>query len=129
MATHYNTKEGKKVALRFLKEAGLYTAWKEYISSDEKRKKYCSNTPRQITTKDWYKKTNIDSIFGDTLFTNFLLNKYNLNFPSTISSLFRFYLRTIYGNKFSLKLPFYYDAINKTICTIDKETNNIHIRK
>lgn len=125
----YNSKEGKKVALRFLKEAGLYSAWKEYVTSDEKRKKYCRTSPRALTVKNWYIKNYIDEIFGETLFTNFLLNKYNFHISSTISTVFRFYLRTIYGKKFRFKLRGDYESASRDLVIIDKETGNVNLFK
>lgn len=125
----YDSKEGKKVALRFLKEAGLYSAWKEYVTSDEKRKKYCSTSPKTLTVKNWYIKNYIDEIFGETLFTNFLLNKYNFYIPSTISTVFRFYLSTIYGKKFMFNLRRGYDSVSRDLVTIDKETGNVNLFK
>lgn len=121
----YNEKEGKKVALRFLKEAGLYTAWKEYIVNETERNKN-QGLIVNITVKNWSKRNFIDSIFGATLFTEFLKNKYGFEITSNISNFFRIYINEMYKNKFILRFSPRLSSILRQV--IDKETGNINIK-
>lgn len=75
--------ERKKVALRFLKETGLFLMWKRYIQDCQTKKNWaCCNW--NITKDNWYKKECISScwgscfeeysVFGSTCFTDYLLH-------------------------------------------------------
>ncbi len=121
----YNEKEGKKIALRFLKEAGLYTAWKEYIVNEAERNKN-QGSIINITVKNWGKRKFIDSIFGCTLFTEFLKNKYGFEMASNISNFFRVYIEEMYKNKFILSFSPKYNSFLRQ--AIDKETGSINIK-
>jgi len=121
----YNEKEGKKIALRFLKEAGLYTAWKEYIVNEAERNKN-QGSIINITVKNWGKRKFIDSIFGCTLFTEFLKNKYGFEMASNISNFFRVYIEEMYKNKFILSFSPRYSSFLRQ--AIDKETGSINIK-
>jgi len=121
----YNEKEGKKIVLRFLKEAGLYTAWKEYIVNEAERNKN-QGSIINITVKNWGKRKFIDSIFGCTLFTEFLKNKYGFEMASNISNFFRVYIEEMYKNKFILSFSPRYSSFLRQ--AIDKETGSINIK-
>lgn len=121
----YNEKEGKKIALRFLKEAGLYAAWKEYVVNEAERNKNQGSIVN-ITVKNWSKRNFIDSIFGCTLFTEFLKNKYGFEMASNISNFFRVYVEEMYKNKFILRFSPRYNSFLRQ--AIEKETGNINIK-
>ena len=80
-----NVIPAKKIAIRFIKEMGLFKAWKEYIKSD----KFYINIWNDC------KFTKIDEIFGYTNFTLYLHNKHKMNFNSTITYIFRYYLSVL----------------------------------
>lgn len=74
----------KKVALRFLKETGLFLMWRRYINDCQSKRNWacCS---WNITKDNWYKEKYITgtcwpqpfeeySVFGSTCFTDYLLN-------------------------------------------------------
>jgi len=98
-----------KIALRFLKELNLLTQWELYLKSRYK-------------TKSWYNRRYPDIIFGATNFTMFLRGK--LILPTTISSLFRAYLK-----KALPLIPRYSDCngVGEDMITFDKDTKNIEI--
>lgn len=75
----------KKIAIRFIKEMGLFKAWKEYVKSD---KYYLS-----LWNDCEFNK--IDEIFGNSTFTMYLHYKYNVKFSSTITHIFRCYLSVL----------------------------------
>lgn len=72
-------KDKKRLALRFLKETGLFEAWKFYIKKEK-------------INKNWYNKVFVDKIFGDSNFTYFLKIKYSIFLNTTITGMFRYYL-------------------------------------
>lgn len=115
-------KEFKKIALRFLKEAGLYKAFFKYILYNDLD---MSKTPY----KGWYDKKYINSIFGDTYFTQFIEKKYlNRDCGFTVTSLFKAYLEKKYPGRFKFSTPLYaremlLDRID-TITDIIKFNNN-----
>lgn len=76
--------ERKKVALRFLKETGLFLMWKRYIQDCQAKKNWASCN-WNITKDNWYKEECIKgsrwatsfeeySVFGNTCFTDYLLH-------------------------------------------------------
>lgn len=77
-------KRNLKIAKRFLKEIGLFNAWKEYTSSKSKF----------IFYDLWY----VDSIFSDTSFTNYLQVNKGIHLSNYISDIFVSYL-TLYFNE------------------------------
>ena len=79
-------KDKKKLALRFLKEIGLLTAWKTYISYELSRGCYSS------FKKPWYYKKYVDSIFGESDFTFFIERNYRIFMGAPITEIFRYYL-------------------------------------
>ena len=72
----------KKIATRFLKEAGLLNIWKEYIKHNERLQKKC-----------WYEERYIEDIFGRTTFTSFIEQKINKKIPFLVLSVFISYCR------------------------------------
>lgn len=75
-------KRNLKIAIRFLKEIGLFNAWKEYESSS-------------LHFYDlWY----VDSIFSDTSFTKYLQVNKGIHLSDYISDIFVSYL-TLYFNE------------------------------
>jgi hypothetical protein len=109
----------KKIAKRFLKELGLYSAWVIYVE-----------TEKALTNKSWYKKDYIDNIFGETTFTSFLGRTYGIRFEATISDMFRYYI--IKNNmNYVLKFPLRVcdlEGAEKTV-NIDKCTGKISFKK
>ena len=82
----------RKIALRFLKETGLYKAWFDYIK-----------TPRGkdfIGEKKWYDHEYVISIFGATRFTDYLADKYGITLNSAIYKYFRAYVELYYSDSF-----------------------------
>lgn len=110
--------EYKKIALRFLKEAGLLNYWRKYISSDG----YCSKVEdniERLTSSNWYKVKYIDRVFGRTLISEFLEKNCNLDLKGySVSDLFRTYLRKNHTNEYTYKCsnyvsPWIMEAIEK----------------
>jgi len=76
--------ERKKIALRFLKETGLFLMWRRYINDCQSKRNWaCCNW--NITKDNWYKEECITgtcwpslfeeySVFGNTCFTDYLLH-------------------------------------------------------
>ena len=97
--------EYKKIALRFLKEAGVLTQWHLYIH----KKGYCSDfNGKRMNSKNWYDVEFIDRIFGRTLFTDFLEESSNLIIEGfSMSDLFRTYIRKNYPNEYHFRCPNY----------------------
>ena len=93
----YN-EEYKKIALRFLKEAGILAQWNRYVHNNG----YCSDfNGKQLTNKNWYDVEQIDRIFGRTLFTDFLRKNCGMRVRfGSVSELFRAYVRKNYPNEF-----------------------------
>ena len=109
----------KKIAKRFLKELGLYSAWVIYVE-----------TEKALTNKNWYKKDYIDNIFGETTFTSFLGRTYGIRFEATISDMFRYYIiknNMDYALKFPLRVC-NLEGVEKTV-NIDKCTGKISFKK
>ena len=76
--------EHKKITLRFLKELGLLSVWKQYIYKNiYKIKEY---------KHKWYEHECIDCIFGDSCFTSFLSKNYGIKVQATVSELFRYWI-------------------------------------
>ena len=105
----------KKISLRFLKELGLLNAWKKYIKNHK-------------NSKEWYKKAHIDSIFGDTCFTSFLMKKYGVKIRTTVSELFRYWI--VYNDvphkfKFDLITP---EVEFRMDVSIDKTTKMMSLK-
>ena len=109
----------KKIAVRFLKEAGLLHYWLEYIRIPLKR----------ASMSDWYKRKYIDSIFGMTDFTSWLKNKYEIVFPcgSYSSDLFRYFVRKNYPNLDGIE--FFKDSLcdNDELKELISEENTFNI--
>ena len=80
-----NVVSGKKIAIRFIKEMGLFKAWKEYIKSDK----------FYLGIWNDCEFTKIDEIFGYTTFTVYLRSKHKMKFNSTITHIFRYYLSVL----------------------------------
>lgn len=99
--------EYRKIALRFLKEMGLFTAWKEYITVYLSKSKEIQS--KTIFHYNWYKVKNIDTIFGRSNFTRFLRTNYGIKYELTISDIFRIYVSKIYGDKYNFNVPLKYD--------------------
>ncbi len=111
--------EYKKIAKRFLKELGLYSAWVIYVE-----------TEKALTNKSWYEKDYIDNIFGEATFTSFLWSTYGIRFEATISDMFRYYIiknNMHYTIKFPLRLCDLV-GVEKTV-DIDKYTGRISFKK
>jgi len=83
----------RKIALRFLKETGLYKAWFDYIKS-----------PRGkdfIGKKKWYDHEYVISIFGATRFTDYLDAKCGITLNGAIYKYFRAYVELYYPDSFN----------------------------
>ena len=91
----------KKIALRFLKESGLYHSFLKYLFYNDMSELIASH-------KEWYNKKFIDDIFGSTYFTSFLEKRIlNKPFGFTITDLFKAYVTKKYPGKFRFILPIY----------------------
>ncbi len=75
-------KRNLKIAIRFLKETGLYVAWKQYAA----------------TNHIFYNLNYVDSIFSDTSFTDYLQIKKGINLEDYISNIFVSYLTLYFNN-------------------------------
>ena len=113
--------EYRKIALRFLKEMGLFSAWKEYIIVYLPKSN--SSQSKIIYRFNWYKVSHIDVIFGRSNFTYFLRTKYGIKYGTSISDIFRTYVSKIYGNKYSFNVNNTYDG--GLIVKVNKETGRI----
>lgn len=82
----------RKIALRFLKETGLYKAWFDYIKSPIGKD--------FIGEKKWYDHEYIISIFGATRFTDYLAAKCGIKLNSAIYKYFRTYVELYYSDSF-----------------------------
>ena len=114
--------EYKKVALAFLKELGLLRAWKIFLTEYNERRKFFK---RPFNIENWYKVDKIDTIFGRTDFTAYLHAEYMKNYPTTITEMFRLYVKKLYGVKFPLGGPTNYDV--EDYVKIDKISGRISI--
>ena len=72
----------KKIATRFLKEAGLLNIWKEYLKHNERFQKKC-----------WYEGCYIEDIFGSVAFTSFIEQKINKKLPFLVMNVFISYCK------------------------------------
>lgn len=110
--------ENRKIALRFLKEMGLFSAWKEYVRKiGLKDSNYATN---------WFKtkNDNISSIFGRTAFTFFLRNKYGISIPSRvicITDMFRQYVSEM------TDIDVAYPSINPNYFSVNKLSKTITV--
>jgi hypothetical protein len=107
--------ENRKIALRFLKEMGLFSAWKKYVRNKD-----------SIDATSWFKTKNasISSIFGRTTFTLFLRKKYGVTIPSRIiciSDMFRQYVSET--TDIDVARP----HINPNIFSVDKLSKTITV--
>lgn len=82
----------RKIALRFLKETGLYKAWFDYIKSPIGKD--------FIGEKKWYDHEYVISIFGATRFTDYLAAKCGIKLNSAIYKYFRTYVELYYSDSF-----------------------------
>ena len=71
-------KEYMRIALKFLKELGLFVEWKEYLGSDI----HTSRSTHDPNTH-WSDKFELYQVFGQTLFTRFLREKKGLYIRSS----------------------------------------------
>lgn len=101
--------EFKKVALRFIKELGLYSKWIEYLQKNGQ-------------VKTWYKKVYIDNIFGHTSFTSYIDNRDVMKYNELISVMFRSYIAQIKRYDLELQLTANVDNIR-----VDKDTRIVQI--
>ena len=99
--------EFKKVALRFIKELGLYSKWIEYLQKNEQ-------------VKTWYKKTYIDNIFGHASFSSYL--KSYIRYDELISEMFRSYIAQIKRCDLNLQFNTHVDNIR-----VDEDTRIVQI--
>ena len=86
------SERNKKIFYRFLKEVGLYSAWKEYLLEENKKGDY-------KYVPDYSKF--IDSAICNSRFTDYLRKKYGLIFNQPITRLFRYF---IYKNMLNCNL-------------------------
>ena len=114
--------EAKKLALRFLKEAGLLYAFHEYIANN----KDC-DVFEHCNLNTWYKDVyHYDEVFGRLNFTRFLRREKNIHIrDASITDVYRAWLIAIYGIEcprtphiFVFRPPYF---INKTKCTVNTE--------
>jgi len=121
-----NLEEFKKIALRFLKERGLFNKWKKYWHDK-------AENPGNIggldgaNVKNWYEKYHIDRIFGQENFTHYLEMRGEYRGWYSISDEFRSYVRTFYQDKykfFSNKLILNKEIFDKDTHTFIKSTTN-----
>jgi hypothetical protein len=111
-----NLEEFKKIALRFLKERGLFNKWKKYWHDK-------AENPGKIgglagaNVKNWYEKYHIDRIFGQENFTQYLQTYYGYR-GRQISDEFRSYVITFYQGKYEF---FHKSLLHKEI--FDKDTH------
>jgi hypothetical protein len=93
-------KEFKKIALRFLKERGLYSKWKEYLYAKKIKGEKLGGL-NGIGPNNWYEKKQIDRIFGQENFSHYL--SHYCQYPVIcITNEFRSYLKTFYEGQHSL---------------------------
>ena len=119
-----NFEKFKKIALRFLKERGLFNRWKEYLHAKKYNPTKIGGAPG-VGVTNWYKKNFIDRIFGQENFTEFLENHSNYN-DIVISNQFRSYVRTFYQDKYEFfrkSLP-HKEIFDKDTHTFIKSTTN-----
>lgn len=114
-------KEYKKVAIRFLKEAGLYKAWQDYLKYEENK----SNS--SFTNKgDWYKTNCVDEIIGRSSFTFYLTKCKQFKLPINCVHIFRSYIRCMYGvDKYRMR---FINSDNSSDVQIDKLSGTIKIK-
>jgi predicted DNA-binding ArsR family transcriptional regulator len=77
----------RKIAIRFLKDTGLYPYWRGYVKSGE-----INRFLRNHYSKKWYTKPKIENIFGETNFSNYLLEN-NVKLEHTVFEYFLIYLK------------------------------------
>lgn len=111
----------KKLALRFLKEAGLLSAFHEYIANN----KDCDIFER-CNLNTWYKDVyHYDEVFGRLNFTRFLRREKNIHIrDASFSDVYRAWLKEIYGIECPLtstlvRRPPYF--VSNTKCTVNTE--------
>ena len=104
----------RKIAIRFLKEIGLFQEFKKYIKKTHTDK------------EQWYHKPFIDVLFGDTCFTYFL-SKRGIYFKYKIVKIFRTYIVKKYGDKFKFSVNTIVPENDETI--YNAETDRIIIKK
>ena len=106
--------ENRKIALRFLKEMGLFSAWKKYVRKKD-----------SIDTTNWFKTKNarIISIFGRTTFTLFIRKKYGIIIPNIIciSDMFRQYVSE------TTDIDVVCPHINPNVFSVDKLSKTITV--
>lgn len=111
-------KKNKKIVLRFLKDVGLYKAWKDYLYTHRDRPEYMS--------ENWYKKIFTDSILGRTSFSSFLRSRYGIILCSSSSEMLRYYIK---ANNIECYVSggYNYHDVNKDI-VINKMTGEIKLK-
>ena len=98
----------KIYVIRFLKEAGLFELFKNYI-------KFCVENDIIIDRTAWYKQEKIDRILGRLRFTEYAVNKglkitdNYTNRKFTLTKLLRIYLVRKYGRIFNFAFPWLLD--------------------
>ena len=110
----------RKIAIRFLKESGLYNAFKDYLKSRSKNEK-----------ENWYRKELIDQIFSESYFTAFIERTRGFHPDYKITPIFRTYVKKKYGHKFEFIRPLFLpDNVHPLKQTkIDSENDLITIRQ
>lgn len=78
-------KKNKKIVIRFLKDIGLYKAWKDYL--------YTHRGRQECIGENWYKMVFTDSILGRTSFSSFLRSRYGIRLYSSSSEMLRYYIK------------------------------------
>jgi len=112
--------EFKKITLRFLKEAGLYRPFLNYIMSLN------GNNWYDISLYNWFEKKLIDQTLGQTNFTEHLAIKKHFYIKGRLTALFKEYLTKKYPNKFQFAVKKWYVDEN-TIIDIEKDLIKLKI--
>lgn len=116
--------EFKKIALRFLKERGLFNEWKKYWHDKAVNPKKIGGLAG-ANVKNWHEKYYIDRIFGQENFTLYL-QLYGGYRGRQISDEFRSYVRTFYQDKYEFfcRLHLHKEIFDKDTHTFIKSTTN-----
>ena len=116
--------EFKKIALRFLKERGLFNKWEKYWHDKAKYHRKIGGLAG-ANVKNWYEKYHIDRIFGQENFTLYLQVYYGYRGYS-ISDEFRSYVNTFYQGKYEFfrKSLLHKEFFDKDTHTFIKSTTN-----
>ena len=117
--------EFKKIALRFLKERGLFNKWKKYWHDKAENHRKIGGLDG-TSVKNWFEKYHIDRIFGQENFTEYLQRYYGYSVCCSISDEFRSYVITFYQDKYELfrKSLLHKEIFDKDTHTFIKSTTN-----